>query len=335
MRKQFYAARRPEGVYSVTAAKKGFQRKTKKNVEVEEGDEVVVSFKLTSDTIAPVISDVKITNKAGFSAMITWTTDKLAAGEVKFGAASGNYTNTVKDAEYTKTHSIALTGLKPETTYYYVVGSIDNAENAVQSKELSFTTDKSGGVMIWDMARKEKGPQWTAFPTYMKHREWWRQVSYGNADYAPTGDVILENKYFYICFNAFHQDALHVKNNGSTLWQNIQYECRYPGKIEVGGVKEYLGGDKSVGIVKNAPDEIIVEHRGTAPSGKNPMVFAYRMLKDKPWVQIKAVKPEKEGTYWGSTAKVRMGLAVVEGGNDYVVDSLRDPVGCYVPVWQA
>lgn len=184
---------------------------------------------------------------------------------------------------------------------------------------------------IWDMEKKEKGPSWSAFPAYMKNKDSWRLIPREKTDYIPKGDVIIENKYFYICFNAFHQDALHVKADDRTLWQNIQYECHYPDKIEIGGVKEYLGGEKSVRIVKNTPDEVIVEHRGTADRRKYPMVFAYRIFKDKPWVQALAV--EKTGML-GIHGKVRIGLAVPEEGNDYVVDSLRDPKNCYVPPLQ-
>jgi len=186
----------------------------------------------------------------------------------------------------------------------------------------------SATAKIYD-AGKHWGSMWTAWSFSFKNKDKWKQVPYGVTDYKFKGDTVLENKFFYISFNANSQDDLHVKADGMTLWRNILYRCYYPRRIVVGGVKEYAGRTKFVRILKNTPEEVIVEHH-SPPSRryKVEIVTTYRVLKDKPWVEV---RPVRKAHMLGIHGKVRIGLAVVEGGNDYVVDSLRDPADAYVP----
>jgi len=182
-------------------------------------------------------------------------------------------------------------------------------------------------VRIWD-AGKHFQDFWDAFANSFKNRRIWKQVPHGNAAHEFQGDAVLETPFFYISFNANSQDELHVKKGESTLWRNVFYECHYPGRVQVGGTKEYLGGPDSVKILRNTPEDVVVEHHGKAGRRHYPMVFRYRIVKGKPWVEV---TPVRNAHMLGIHGKARMALAVVEGGNDYVVDSLRDPDDLYVP----
>jgi hypothetical protein len=59
---------------------------------------------------------------------------------LKYGTQVGNYTEMVHNASYAMHHSIVLTELIPNTTYYYVVNSTDSSDNSAESTEHNFNT---------------------------------------------------------------------------------------------------------------------------------------------------------------------------------------------------
>lgn len=185
---------------------------------------------------------------------------------------------------------------------------------------------KSPTVKIFDAGKHYQG-MWTAWSNSFKNKAAWKQVPYNQTDYQFKGDEVLENKFFYISFNANSQDDLHVKKDGKTMWRNILYKTWYnmkeyriedvPGAVAKRYGVRYGGGTANVKILKNTPQEAVVEHTGKSFA----ITTTYRILPDKPWVEV---KPVKLATEQGIHGKVRMGLAPIEGGNDFVVDSLRD-----------
>ncbi|MHC1575533.1 MAG: S-layer protein domain-containing protein [Candidatus Methanogasteraceae archaeon] len=100
------------------------------------------SFKTLSapDTTPPVISHVTNTTTVN-SAIIIWTTDEESNSIVKYGTTSGTYSNNKPSMNMVTSHSIELTGLSANTTYYYVVNSTDGSGNSDESVEQDFTTD--------------------------------------------------------------------------------------------------------------------------------------------------------------------------------------------------
>ncbi|MFZ1529142.1 MAG: metallophosphoesterase family protein [Ferruginibacter sp.] len=54
---------------------------------------------------------------------IRWRTDLATNSRVSFGTTLGSYTNTVDDAAVTTEHMVNLSGLSPDTKYYYTIGS--------------------------------------------------------------------------------------------------------------------------------------------------------------------------------------------------------------------
>jgi hypothetical protein len=57
------------------------------------------------------------------SITIRWRTDIATNSRVTFGTTLGAYTNTVDDATVTTEHIVSLSGLSPDTKYFYTVGS--------------------------------------------------------------------------------------------------------------------------------------------------------------------------------------------------------------------
>lgn len=94
------------------------------------------------DTTPPAItSGPTATNVTSSSATITWITDEPSDSLVEYGTASGNYKNSTEDTAIVTNHSVELTGLQPNTTYYYIVTSKDEAQNSVTSLESWFITE--------------------------------------------------------------------------------------------------------------------------------------------------------------------------------------------------
>ncbi|MBI4582844.1 MAG: alkaline phosphatase [Planctomycetes bacterium] len=90
------------------------------------------------DTTPPVLSAI-----AAFpgetTAAITWTTDEPADSQVDYGLTA-SYGSAASGAALVTSHSIALSGLLPNTLYHYRLTSRDAALNAASSADLTFTT---------------------------------------------------------------------------------------------------------------------------------------------------------------------------------------------------
>ncbi len=88
----------------------------------------------------PVISNVQ-SDPADTTCLVTWDTDEAATSQVRYGTSPGSYTHeTPQDASLVTSHAVNLTGLDPETTYYFVVVSEDAQGQVSQSEEHTFTT---------------------------------------------------------------------------------------------------------------------------------------------------------------------------------------------------
>ncbi len=102
----------------------------------------------TPDTTPPVIENVASSNITKNSATITWDTDEIADSLVKYGTSPGSYTDNKYDSAYVTSHSIGLTDLVENTTYYYVVKSTDPSNNSSESSEYSFKTLAAGATVM-------------------------------------------------------------------------------------------------------------------------------------------------------------------------------------------
>lgn len=94
---------------------------TRKNTV--DGVNKYYTFTTASDVTAPTISSVGDTSKRT-SSVITWTTDEQSTSKVEYGL-TGSYGSTESSATMTRKHSVSLSGIDPNTTYYYQVISVD------------------------------------------------------------------------------------------------------------------------------------------------------------------------------------------------------------------
>ncbi len=81
------------------------------------------------DITEPIISNVKST-VATDSVTITWDTDEAGDSTVRYNTNQDlSEAEQIYDSSFTTTHTVELTGLTPETTYYYEVRSTDASGN--------------------------------------------------------------------------------------------------------------------------------------------------------------------------------------------------------------
>ncbi len=93
-----------------------------------------------ADTNPPTITSVSVSNITENSADITWTTDEVADGYVEYGTTSSYGSQTELVTDYTTDHMNTLSGLAPDTEYFYRVVSSDGVGNTAKSTENNFTT---------------------------------------------------------------------------------------------------------------------------------------------------------------------------------------------------
>lgn len=121
------------------------------------------------DITPPVItSGPLVSNVTSSSALVSWSTDELSDSVVQYGKTS-SYGLTATGADNVREHSVLLTSLSPDTTYYYRAGSTDSSGNSVWSIQRTFKTSAQGVI-----------PSITASPSSVKPGED-ISVSYSNA----------------------------------------------------------------------------------------------------------------------------------------------------------
>ena len=87
------------------------------------------------DTTAPVISAVHAAPGDDGSASITWTTDEPSDSQVGYGTSDTNLDLAAGTGTLVTNHTVTVTGLDPNTTYYFRVSSTDAANNTATFPE--------------------------------------------------------------------------------------------------------------------------------------------------------------------------------------------------------
>ena len=93
------------------------------------------------DLTNPVISGLEAAVAPdGTTATVQWGTDELATSVVNYGTTSGALSQSASTGGHVLGHVVDLTGLVPNTTYYYRATSADPSGNTTVSPEQSFLT---------------------------------------------------------------------------------------------------------------------------------------------------------------------------------------------------
>lgn len=89
--------------------------------------------------------DVVVTDKTNNSAKISWVTGIENQGVIEYGTSLNQLNFFAPEAQKTKSHSVDLTLLSPNTTYYYVI-RIGDKKYDNGGLAWTFTTNSSAGT---------------------------------------------------------------------------------------------------------------------------------------------------------------------------------------------
>ncbi len=111
------------------------------NTAIDNNGENFYSFTTTLDEEPPVISEMDEPVITSSRAAIHWITDEPATSQVRYReSGDDDYTDTAEISTMDKGHYVILSGLLPNTRYYYRVISRDISGNSSTSAEADFTT---------------------------------------------------------------------------------------------------------------------------------------------------------------------------------------------------
>lgn len=117
-----------------------------------------VSITPTGKWTTPALLDTEpsVGNITTKKATITWTTSRTSDSKIQYGTTSGNYEDVEpSNSLQVSAHSIQLSGLNPQTTYYYKAKWTDEDGNTGTSEEKSFTT--AAAPTVKDVVAKNIG----------------------------------------------------------------------------------------------------------------------------------------------------------------------------------
>lgn len=107
------------------------------------GQPAQVQDSSTVDCAAPAISNVQVSNTFSNQATVTFTTNELATSAIRFGASCGALSQSRQSPGQSTQHEFTLTGLTPNTQYFFVADATDTSGNLATANNgscFSFTT---------------------------------------------------------------------------------------------------------------------------------------------------------------------------------------------------
>ena len=105
-----------------------------------------IGYDQVFDWIPPVVSNVSISSVTESTAVVKWLTDEPATSQVEYGTIDTQGRNhviasaTPLNGEFNISHSVTLTGLDPDTDYYFKVKPKDSDGNEAVLGDRTFTT---------------------------------------------------------------------------------------------------------------------------------------------------------------------------------------------------
>ncbi len=91
------------------------------------------TFTTSADTTPPVISGITAVSITTSGATIQWLTDEPSTSQVEYGFTSAYGFLSPKDMTLVTSHAVTLSGLNPNTVYYFRVKSEDSSSNEAMS----------------------------------------------------------------------------------------------------------------------------------------------------------------------------------------------------------
>jgi peroxiredoxin len=149
----------------------------------------------TVDNTPPSIQNIKISAITETGATINWKTDKLTTGKVEYWKTGTDVPSTTLDNNLSNSHSVKLSGLASDTTYYFKIISTDAAGNEataqgdLKAKPLASadeTPPAISGINVSNITESSAIITWQTDETATS------QVNYGKTE--TYGSTMLDEK---------------------------------------------------------------------------------------------------------------------------------------------
>ncbi len=114
---------------------------------------LIASTEATTPTPTGIVRGPYLQNATPQSVTIMWRTSENTSSKVWYGTSLTTLDQTAEDSNLKTDHTMRISGLNPDTKYYYLVGSIDEAVLAGGDPNHYFVTSPTAGstdaVRIW------------------------------------------------------------------------------------------------------------------------------------------------------------------------------------------
>ena len=169
----------------------------------------------TVDVVPPVISGVTVSASTS-SVTVGWATNEPATSQVLYGVTTALGLSTGFDSTLVANHSQSISGLTPNTAYYYVVQSKDASGNLASSVQQSFTTASLDVTPPVISGLTSTAASTTAAISWTTNELATSQVSYGTSTTLGLNTVLDSN------FVTSHLQTLSGIATGTTYYYSVK-----------------------------------------------------------------------------------------------------------------
>ena len=177
------------------------------------------------------------------------------------------------------------------------------------------------GVVVWDTGRSYKTGG-RAFAALEDQTRWARLPVDAGKDYRFKGDCVVENRHLWLYLPASDGNAafLCAKTAGGSPREIALHAYDMEGRRS--------DGAKSVRILKNDPQDVVVEHGAGSPQKKTVMV-GYHLAGGRHWIEA---EPRENAGRLSVGSRSRLVVVPSEFGEDFICDSSKLKPGSKVPL---
>jgi len=231
----------PPGSYTITVSQSGYPNATA-SVSIAAGDAVVRDFQLGMNQ-PPQVSGVAATNITDNSAVITWQTNVPATSRVEYGTTPAYGTSSLLYTTPRTSHSVTLTGLLPNTQYYYRVISTNEFGQGVSGPH-TFTSSgppQISNVQVTSITATSATVTWTTNAPATSQVRYGTTPSYGSV--TPLSEVPVTSHSVTISGllpnTDYHCQAVSANSYGAAQSSNVTFRtAAFAGEVIVDGTTD-------------------------------------------------------------------------------------------------
>jgi len=246
----------------------------------------------SEDTTAPVIDNVTNSTPTTSSITINWTTSENANSSVNYGTTK-NLGSYVRNATYNTSHSVDLSSLSADTTYYYNITSCDGSLLCGNSSEYNFTTEASGSDGATDTGRSSGGGGGggaaatittvvlgSDFTNYIVEKKDQLEVTLDEVGYTLKATAISID---YMTFELITTSQTFTLNIGDTLQIDFNNDAKNDIDLKLMSIDDGKATAAIRSVQRKGLERIIIEPspEQRAPPVEQPIVEQYSPPKKK------------------------------------------------------